>query len=193
MLAPVRTTPPEVSPVSLSEAKAHLRVDSTDENTLIQILIDAATAHLDGWGGILGRCLVNQVWKAADDDWEGEYLRLPFPNVSEVAVTYYDASNVLQTLSPSLYALLADESGSFLRFSETFSGPALYDDREDSVQITMTAGYGAACSDVPAAIRAAILLMVGDLYQNREAKVEASMIVNPTVDRLLSPYRRVGF
>ena len=43
--------------------------------------------------------------------------------------------------------------------------------------------------DTPAPIDAAILLMVGDLYMNREAVVERQLFSNPTYDRLLAPYR----
>lgn len=46
---------------------------------------------------------------------------------------------------------------------------------------------------VPAPLRAAILLLVGDLYANREAGIAgASYVENPAVDRLMFPYRRVS-
>lgn len=46
---------------------------------------------------------------------------------------------------------------------------------------------------VPAPLRAAILLLVGDLYANREAGITGTIHVeNPTVDRLMFPYRRVS-
>ena len=61
MLPPVRTVVPSVDDplLTTAEAKAHCRVDTSDDDTLIASLVKAATAHLDGWSGILGRCLVS--------------------------------------------------------------------------------------------------------------------------------------
>jgi uncharacterized phiE125 gp8 family phage protein len=64
---PVLVTPPVAAPVSLAEAKAHLRVDFDDEDALISGLIDAATQHLDGWSGVLGRALMPQTWEMSLD------------------------------------------------------------------------------------------------------------------------------
>jgi len=75
MYAPIRTTPPATLPVSLTEAKLHLRVDHDDEDLLIEGLIGAATDHLDGWTGILGRCLEEQEWRQDFDGFEN--FRLP--------------------------------------------------------------------------------------------------------------------
>ena len=63
MHRPVLVTPPAETPVSRTEAKAHLRVDGTGDDDLIDGLIDAAVAHLDGYTGILGRCMVTQTWR----------------------------------------------------------------------------------------------------------------------------------
>lgn len=41
----------------------------------------------------------------------------------------------------------------------------------------------------PAALRAAVLLKVGDLYANREASVQG-LVENPAFDRLTFPFRR---
>ena len=51
-------------------------------------------------------------------------------------------------------------------------------------------GYADADS-VPAALKAAILLIVGDLYANREAMVDAKLVENRAVSRLLFPYKRI--
>src|SRR5690606_12599307 len=98
MLAPVRTVAPATMPVSLAEAKAHLRVDHDDQDDLITAQIKAATAYLDGWSGILGRALVTQTWR---QDFAGFGDRLPLPLVPVTAidsVSYFDGDNVHQTL-----------------------------------------------------------------------------------------------
>lgn len=65
--------------------------------------------------------------------------------------------------------------------------------REDAVSVTYVAGYGNADA-VPAPIKAAILLIVGHLYENREASTVgvSAELLPMAVDALLAPYRRVG-
>ena len=42
---------------------------------------------------------------------------------------------------------------------------------------------------LPASVTGAVLLLVGDLYENREAMLPQTMVDNPTVNRLLQPFR----
>ena len=192
MLRPILVTPPAAEIVSLDDAKVHLRVDGTDDDDLITMLEAAAEAHLDGYSGVLGRCLIDQVWRQdfVGFDW---CLRLPFPDVSAIgSVKYYDTDNVQQTIDSANYQLLEDERSSFVQFTSTFSWPSTYY-RPDPVSVQFTAGYGAAADDVPAAIRAAILLTIGHLYANREAVGDNTQMALPLgVDALITPYRRVG-
>lgn len=193
MASPVRITPPAITPVSLAEAKAHLRVDFDDDDALIGSMIDAAVAHLDGWAGVLSRCLINQVWRQDFCGWPSNgCLRLPFADVSAAAVTYRDGADAEQTVSADLYEIVADERSSRVLFKTGFACPALSADRHHPVQITMTAGYGAAASAVPAAIRAAILMMAGHLYNHREAAGEPMAELPFAVSALVAPYRRTG-
>ena len=62
-LPPALVTPPSGAVVTLAAAKAHLRVDHDLDDSAIGALIAAAEAHLDGYGGILGRCLLTQTWR----------------------------------------------------------------------------------------------------------------------------------
>ena len=189
-MKPVRTVAPEVAPVSLAEAKTHLRVDFTDDDTLIGALIDAATAHVDGYTGILARALVTQTWQQDFCDWPGDrVLRLPLAPVASVSsVKYFDSANTEITVAATgNYALLEDARGPYIKFTSDFAAPALFDERDDRIRVTFVAGYGDP-AEVPAAIRAALMLIVGDLYKNRDA---GEVAPNAAATALLTPYRRV--
>lgn len=64
----IRVTPPSAPVVTLTDMKEHLRVLHDDEDLMIQSLTDAAVSWLDGWDGVLGRCVMPQTWRidAAD-------------------------------------------------------------------------------------------------------------------------------
>lgn len=187
--SPVRVTAPATLPVTLAEAKAHLRVEHGDEDVLIQAFIAAATERLDGWAGVLGRCLMLQTWRQ-DFDGFAPMLRLPLHPVAAVSqVAYVDTASANQIAASSLYDLLRDDAGDYVALKPGQSWPAT-GVVNVPVSITFTAGEAAA----PAPIRAAILLMVGDLYANRETAVvgvSASAVpMSVTVEHLLAPYRR---
>ncbi len=186
-LRPVLVTAPATSPVSLAEAKAHLRVGHTDEDTTIQTYIDAATAHLDGWTGILGRCLVTQTWRQDMRAFPVGVLRLPFPNVQTASVAYTDAGGTIQAFSG--FELIEDYFGAALALADGEVWP-VSGDIQDAVRVTFACGYGAAAA-VPSALKAAILLHVGTLYENRETLTER-LAPNMAYEALTAPYRRVG-
>lgn len=194
MFRPIRTVAPAVDLVSLAEAKAQVRDDITSDNEAkLSLLIATATAYLDGYSGILGRCLVNQTWTQAYEQFD-ECLELPFPDVSSVTVKYYDASNVEQTVSSANYQLLQDERGSEIEFIDPFALPVTYPYREDAVNVTLVAGYGAAASNVPDAIRHAAMLLVGHWFENREASTLDQLTDLPLGARaLLAPFTRKSF
>ena len=195
MLKPLRITAPANPLMTLSEAKLHLRVSNTDEDTLISALITAATDYLDGYAGILGRCLINQTWSLLLDSWPSSYIQLPFPDASTVTVQYYDAADALQTLAASNYRLVEGSNGSIIDFKSTFSAPSL-SDRMDAIQISMVAGYGVTAANVPGAIIQAAKLLIGAWYENREETVIGVTIDSlpnaVAVKSLLKPYMRTG-
>jgi uncharacterized phiE125 gp8 family phage protein len=196
----VLITPPTQDVVTLAEAKAHLRVDASDDDVLIGGLIKAATSVLDpAGGGWLGRALRPQTWEARLRAFPDCYFLLPYPPAIEVvSIKYDDPYGVEQTVDSATYRLLGLSSVQPARLDPAFgaSWPSVRHG-DEAVRIRFRAGYPAAegeASDLlPAAIKAAVLLMVGDLYENREtvavgattAKIETSA----TVDALLAPYR----
>lgn len=187
MLTPVRTVAPATTPVSLSDVKAHCRVSHNDDDVVLTSLLNAAVDHLDGWSGVLGRCLVTQTWR--QDYGSFGCLRLPLGPVASIAsITYYDASNEQQTLSTDVYGLFADERGPYVGLKSGQSWPSVYG-RSDAVSVTFVAGS----ADVPASIKAAIMLLVGHWYENREAVTAGAMSELPlAVDALISPHLRIG-
>lgn len=192
MLVPVRTVAPAADVVSLAEAKAHLRVEHTAEDTLITAMVAAATQHLDGWSGVLGRCLVTQTWRQAYSGFPaGSTLRLPLPDVQSVTLSYTDPAGAPQTVSAADYHLVNDVCGGAVVLASGASWPSAAD-RPDAVSATFVAGYGNAAA-VPAPIKAAILLHVGTLYENRKSVTDDAMAVLPLAyDALIAPYRKVG-
>jgi uncharacterized phiE125 gp8 family phage protein len=191
MTALVLVTPPATTPVSLAEAKTHLRVDHSDDDTLITGLINAAVAHLDGKDGILGRALITQVWELKLDEF-CPAIRLPLPPLATVdAITYVDTDGVTQTLAASEYQVTSGEPAKIV----PAYGKSWPDTRcePEAVRVEFTCGYGNA-ADVPAGIKAAILLHVGTLYRDRET-VNIGNIINelPAYDALIAPYKVWSF
>lgn len=195
MLAPVRTTPPATPLVSLVEAKAHLRVDHGDDDTLIEGLVAAATAWLDGYSGVLGRALINQTWRVNLCSWPARRVRLPLAPVSAVtSVKYWDTANAQQTLDAANWVgPLEDALSPYVGWMPDASLPSLYE-REDAIEVLFVAGYGEDASDVPASIRHAALMLIGHWYEVRET-VNVGNITSElpfTVAALIAPFRRVG-
>lgn len=189
MIPPIRTVAPASLPVTLAEAKAHCRVDSDDEDLLISALIDAATSHLDGWSGVLGRCIVSQTWRQDMGAFPVAEISLPFPDVTAVTIAYTDTAGASQTLAGANYHLTADGISAVVRLAEGASWPDTAA-RPDAVRVTMTAGF----SEVPAAIKVAILLHVGHLYENREAVVTGTIVADLPMAHaaLIAPFRRIA-
>jgi uncharacterized phiE125 gp8 family phage protein len=187
--APVRTVAPTSEPVSIEEAKAQLRLDDFVEDDLVEALIAAARSHLDGYSGILGRALITQTWRQTFPAFD-EPLRLPLRPVASVSsVTYYDANNASQTLSSAVYGLFADALGSYVALKPGQTFPTTYD-RRDAVSVTFVCGE----SEAPAAIKQAMLLLIGHWYANREAVVIGGPAVElpMAVAALLRPFSTVG-
>jgi uncharacterized phiE125 gp8 family phage protein len=191
MFAPIRIIAPVAPLVSVEEAKRHLRVDHADEDLVIAACVAAATERLDGWSGILGRALATQTWRQDYAGW-CDVMRLPLHPVASITqVTYLDADGATQTLASSAYVLLRDALGAFVTFKPGESWPAL-GPTHAPVSVTYVAGEPAEA--VPSPIRAAILLMAGDLYRFRETAalgVSTSAIpMSTTVEALIASYRR---
>jgi uncharacterized phiE125 gp8 family phage protein len=178
-------TAPAAEPISATEAKAHCRVDHSLDDTLIGTLITAARQRIETWQR---RQLVTATWDWKLDDFprDGDrtfYVPLP-PLQSITSITYVDADGNSQTLSSSVYTVDAvSEPG---RIVEAYgqSWPATRK-QPNAVTVRFVAGYGLAAA-VPEATKAALKLLVGHWFANREAVQPGTLTELPlAVERLL--------
>lgn len=184
-------TPPEVPLVSLADAKAHLRVEHDDDNDYIEGLVAAVTKTLDGPDGWLGRALITQTLEWRGDEFPacGD-IGLPYPPIASISsVKHDDNDGAEQTVSSGDYRLVGQPSMPRIALAYGSSWPSTRWQSE-AVRIRYVAGYGADPTDVPAPIRHAVLLMVADLYENRDATSEKPRTELPfAAASLLSTYR----
>ncbi|MGM5018720.1 head-tail connector protein [Tardiphaga sp. 367_B4_N1_1] len=185
----VVVTPPEEPVVSLEEAKEHLRVDHGDDDLYIESLVAAATSTIDGPDGWLGRCLVEQTLEWRGDGFGVCDIRLPYPPIIEIlSVDYDDTDGVEQTVAEANYRLVGPPGLPRLSPAYGASWPSTRSQSE-AVRIQYISGYGAA-DDVPQPIRHAVLMMVSELYENREASTDQPRTELPfAVAALLATYR----
>lgn len=190
-LKPVLIEPPASLPVTLEEARKFLRIDSTEEDSVLEVLIAAATSYCDGYSGILSRGLITQTWQqsvAAFPVAPCTMIRLqliPVQSITEIGY-WDDATGALVTMDPDSYALHSDQSGAYVTLAPDGSWPAGVTVRDDAAMISYVVGYGPQPTDLPAAVRQAILFMVSAWYDDRTAGA-----VPAAADRLLSPFRPV--
>jgi uncharacterized phiE125 gp8 family phage protein len=169
-------TPPATEPVTLAEAKLHLKVDDDAEDTLITSFIAAARAQCEH---ILGRSLITQTWELVLDSFPAGSIELFNPAIISVtSVKYIDAlTNLEVTLTANQYVLDKDSEPGWIDAAIGVSWPetALI---SNAVRVRYTAGYGAA-GDVPESIKQWIKMAIGVWFKNREASVESAITTLP--------------
>lgn len=168
-VAPAALAPLDVvEPVTLEEAKEHLRVHIPDDDGYISSLIVAARTMAEGK---LNRTIVQRRRAVRFSGW-GVHMRFPKPPVISIdRVGYYDETGGELLLDPALYYLAGeyDEDGvPYVAFRPGEPYPAL-DRRAEPITVYYTAGY--APGEVPASIVQWIKLAIGTMYNNRETVV----------------------
>lgn len=174
---------PALEPVSLDEAKLHLRIDTDEEDTLIASYIQAAREYCEGFQN---RAYINTTFEYSLDAFPSDdVIKIPInPLVSVTSIDYYDTSDVKTTMSASDYLVECDEFESqiSLKYSKTWPSTTLRPHR--GVVITFVSGYGATAASTPEAVRNSMRLLIGDSYEYREAG-KASEKTIEAVSRLL--------
>lgn len=188
-------TPPATDPITLAEAKAHLRVIDNDDDVLIAAIVKSATANAEGF---LGRALVDQTWDLYLDAFPTTNdleIKIPLPPlIGVVSVNYFNSAGIeTQVNSDAYYVDNASQPGWIVPTGGR-SWPTTLD-AINAVRVTFRAGYLDNSSPpqvaVPFDIRAGILLTVGSLYEHREQVVVGTVTAKLPwgVEQLLRPHR----
>jgi uncharacterized phiE125 gp8 family phage protein len=187
-----RVEAPEGAILDLDTVKAHLRVEHSDEDELIEGYMAAAEAWIDGPVGI-GRALLTQQWRLRLDMWPG-VIKIPLGPVQSVdGIQYVGLDGSTQTLDPAAYIVDLDSDPSTVsrQFGISWPSPRLV---KNAVTVTFTCGFGDAATDVPRTIVQAMLLLVSHWFRNRDAVVgvdarDSSTELPLGVSALLDPWR----
>jgi len=170
-------TPPTSEPITIDEARLHLRVDHCDEDELINTLITAAREQAEH---IIGRAIMPQTLELELSSFSGDITLEHPPIVSVESIKYLDATVAEITLLAGDYVLT---NGYIKPVTAWPSGSA--------VKVRYVAGYADAES-VPAGIKAWIKLAIGTWYAKREgmtADEKAQTLPHGFYDGLLDRYR----
>jgi uncharacterized phiE125 gp8 family phage protein len=175
----VRFTAPAVEPVTLSEAKAQCRVDTSDEDAYLTGLITCAREYIEE---ILDLSMITQTWEARYDVFPLWEVILPRPpmQAANVTVVYRDEAGQSQTITSAASAFQVDSNAVPGRIYPLYNGvwPAVRGD-ENSVTVRWNAGYGATGAAVPAILKQCILLLVSHWFEMRQPVVTGYSQVLP--------------
>lgn len=191
MTARALITAPASEPVSLAEAKLHLRVEHAADDALITALIQAARERAEA---ITRRALITQTWEMYLDEWpEQGFIRLPLPPLQSVTSAKYTDTDGAEYTFTDWTADAASLPGRVV-LNHGAAWPSVTLRPVNPIAVRFVAGYGDAAA-VPASIKAAMLLMIGHLYENREESVVGVSIAALPMgaEALLAPFRLVEF
>jgi uncharacterized phiE125 gp8 family phage protein len=185
-MATILLTPPEAEPLSVSDAKAYLRVETDDDDVLIASLIAAARSHVEA----LGRCaLLTQTWRLVLDSWppDGRIRPKLAPLSAIVAARVYDeagtahAVDVENFVPDAAQGVIAVRPCSLPQPGRVTAG----------IEIDVVAGFGDASSDVLPALMQALRMLVAHWYDNRGLiAIGASIaVMPPSVNALIASHR----
>ena len=178
---------PVTEPITATEAKLHCRVDHNTEDAIFDRLIPVARRQCED---ISKWAFVTRTYTAQLDHWpRGYQIELLYPPLQSVtSIVYIDADAVSHTFSVSYYIVDTHSVPGRIVLAKDETWPSENLRPGGAITITYVAGFGDP-EDVPETYKAAMLLMIGHGYENRESVVVqqgvTAMQIPQTVDDLL--------
>jgi uncharacterized phiE125 gp8 family phage protein len=175
------------APITLTEAKAHLRVDHSSDDTYINGLMLSVTELCEN---LQRRIYVQRQKVHYLDEFPSDEIRPPYsPLVTVDSIKYYDTDGVLQTLDSGVYDVDTDKEPGRITLAYNQTWPATRP-IANAVEITYTAGY-ADQANVPDDIKHMVKLLLGHFYENRESVSELNLRAVPQAFRTLLWAKRI--
>lgn len=184
-------TAPDNEPLTVQQAKDHLRLDTDDDDGLLLDLITASRVWIEGQ---THRALITQTWDYGIDGGYSyrkgiPYIDLPLnPVASVTSISYVSGASPNPTLSASSYTVAARTHGSYIvpAYNSTWPTPLAV---PDAVVVRFVAGE-ASC---PKPLERAVAMLVTHLYENREpvntGQGQVIVEVPYSIEAMISPYR----
>lgn len=168
----VQTSPPSVEPVTTTNQKDWMRVDGSDEDTLIGNLAAASRAYIEM---STSRQMITSTWEYKFKAFPTGDIVIPISPLQSVSsITYVDTASDTQTWSSELYTVDTASDVGRVRpiYNEDYPDSRGY---EQDVVVTFIAGYGDASSDVPDTALTAIKLLASNWFENRESNAAITL------------------
>lgn len=172
--------------VTRTEAKLHCRVDGTDDDTLIDRLINAAgeRAEVVTKKQLYTAKRILRMTSFYDEQYRkpcSDIIRIPYPpmqNTTNLAISYVDTAGDSQTWSTSEWTVDHYSEVGRIRPAYGYDYPSTRDGIFNAVSITFDCGYGTNSTNVPAVIREGMLLQIGTYYKFREDIISGTIIAD---------------
>jgi uncharacterized phiE125 gp8 family phage protein len=183
------TSEPAVEPLSVDDAKTHMRIDIDAEDAYIAVLIKSARLRAEAF---INKQLITATYTLKLDSFPS-VISIPRSPAQEItSITYVDTDGDTQTLSSDVYTLDSDSEPGRIYEAYGESWPSHRPIR-NAITVTFKAGYGDAAANVPDDIIHAIKLFTAAYHEEREEGNDRNILINKitTAERLLYPYKIV--
>jgi uncharacterized phiE125 gp8 family phage protein len=184
------TSPPAVEPVTVADAKAHMRIDGSDDDVLIGSLILTSRLHIEA---ALALALITQSWMLTLDRWphagQIELPLAPLRSLNEVRIknTAGDPAVVAEQ------TYLVDIASRPPRLIWNNCAPPLPGLAANGIEIDLTVGFGDTADSVPAPLKHAILMLTAHWYEHRDPQEIGAhgARIPDAVSELINPFRTI--
>lgn len=199
MLKLIKQNDESVEPIDLATARLHLRLDTTGsppshpDDDLVSALITAVRENAEDYTGL---AIAAQTYQLTLDEFPKDKIDLGvWPVRSVTSIQYIDQDGNTQTLAANKYIVDYTDKPATIQYVDPWPQTKI---RVNAVTITFTAGFAAGSPtkyNLPTSLKQGMLLMLGHLYENREAVNVGNLVTQVPLGaiHLMTPHRiRMG-